>query len=81
MTWPKRCLRMTGRTRTGDVHRAKQSGRELPVHLLRRQLFEEASVEVASVIDKDVDATEAFNGGLNGGLRHPRGRDVEGDGE
>ena len=50
---------------------------ELLLHLLGRQLFEEAGVEVAGVVDQDVDVTEAVDGRLDGGLGLARLRDVE----
>ena len=42
--------------------------RELALHLLGRQLLEEAGVEVAGVVDEDVDAAEALDGGLDRGV-------------
>ena len=47
----------------GDVHRADEARRELPLDLLRRQLLEVARVEVGGVVDQHVDAAEAVDGG------------------
>ena len=65
----------------GDVHRADERRRELALHLLRRQLLEEAGVEVAGVVDEDVDASEALDCGLDRGLGVGVAGDVELDRE
>jgi hypothetical protein len=46
----------------GDVHRADQARRDLPLHLLGRELLEVASVEAGGVVDEHVDAAEAIDG-------------------
>jgi hypothetical protein len=43
---------------TRDVHRPEQQGVDLLANLLGAQLLEEASVEVARVVDQDIDSTE-----------------------
>lgn len=65
----------------GDVHRAHQRRRQLPLHLLRRQLLEEARVEVAGVVDENVDTSESLGGSRHRGLRIGMAGDVELDGE
>ena len=47
----------------GDVHRADEARRQLPLHLLRRQLLEVARVEAGGVVDQHVDAAEPVDGG------------------
>ena len=77
MTWPDRCRAHDGKYGARDVHRADQGRRELPIHLLGSQLFEEAGVEIAGIVDEDVDPTEAFDRGLHGGLGIGGVRDIE----
>jgi hypothetical protein len=45
--------------------------------LLRRQLLEEARVEVARVVDEDVDPAEALDRGMHRRLRRSEARDVQ----
>ena len=49
----------------GDVHRADEARGDLPVHLLGRELLEEAGVEAGGVVDEHVDAAEAVDGRLD----------------
>ena len=48
--------------------RADQPRRQLPLDLLRCQLFEVASIKVGCVIDEHVKVTEPINSRLDGGL-------------
>ena len=61
----------------GDVHRADQARRQLPLHLLGGQLLEVAGVEAGGVVDQHVDAAEAIDGGPDRRLGVLRARDVE----
>ena len=45
---------------TRDVHRSVEAGLELTVHLLGRQLLEEACIEVGCVVHKDIDPAEVI---------------------
>jgi hypothetical protein len=54
-----------GQDGAGDVHRADQSRRDLPLHLLGGRLLEVAGVEVGGVVDQHVDAAEALDGRLD----------------
>ena len=65
----------------GDVHRADQARGDLPVHLLGRELLEEARVEAGGVVDEHVDAAEAVDSGLDRRLGVLRAGDVELDDE
>ena len=65
----------------GDVHRADQARGDLPVHLLGRELLEEARVEAGGVVDEHVDAAEALDSGLDRRLGVLRAGDVEPDDE
>ena len=47
-----------GEDRAGDVHGAKEGRRQLLLYLLRPQLLEVAGLEVARIIDQDVDAAK-----------------------
>ena len=57
-----------GKHGTGDVHRAEQVGLDLGAEIIGGELLEEPGVEVAGVVDEDVDAAEALDGG--GDRRH-----------
>ncbi len=57
-----------GQDGAGDVHRAEEVGLELLAHLRGRDLLEVAGEQVPGVVDQDVDAAEAVDGGLRGGL-------------
>ena len=57
-----------GKHRPGDVHRAEQVGLDLRPEVLGADLLEEPGVEVASVIDEHVDASEPIDGSLDGRL-------------
>src|SRR5215217_5063839 len=46
----------------GDVQRAEQGGLDLRPEVLRGDLLEEPGVEVARVVDEDVDAPEPLDG-------------------
>ena len=61
----------------GDGHRTDQGRGDLPVHLLGRELLEEAGVEARRVVDQHVDAAEALDGRLDGGLCVLAAGDVE----
>ena len=59
---------MTGRTaRVTFIGPIRLVG-ELALHLLGRQLLEEAGVEAGGVVDEHVDAAEAVDGRLDRGL-------------
>ena len=60
-----------------DVHRADEARRQLPFHLLRRELLEVARVEARRVVDEHVDAVEALECRLDGGLCVLAAGDVE----
>ena len=62
---PGALLAHDGQDGAGDVHRADQARGDLPVHLLGRELLEEARVEAGGVVDEHVDAAEAVDGGLD----------------
>jgi hypothetical protein len=47
----------------GDVHWANEARRQLPLHLLRRQLLEVARVKAGSIVDQHVDAAEPVDSG------------------
>jgi len=64
-----------------DVHRADEGCRQLPLHLLWSEFLEEAGVEVAGVVDEDVDASEGVDRGLDRGFGVLPARDVELDDE
>ena len=66
---------------TSDVHRADERRCDLPVHLLGRELLEEAGVEAGGVVDERVDAAEAVRSRLDRRLGVLRVGDVEPDGE
>ena len=61
----------------GDVHRAEQQRLDLVADLIGAEFLEEAGVEVAGVVDQDVDAAEPRDGGLDRGLRVLGAGDVE----
>jgi hypothetical protein len=63
--------------RAGDVHRAEQGGLDLGAEVLRADLLEEPGVEVARVVDEDVDPAEALDGRLHGRLGVVRAGDVQ----
>ena len=67
--------------RAGDVHRAEQGGLDLRPEVLRADLLEEPGVEVARVVDQHVDASEPFDGCLDGRLGVGGVGDVELDGQ
>jgi len=52
----------------GYVERAEQRGLYLGPEVLRADLLEEPGIEVARVVDHHVDASEPFDGGLDGRL-------------
>ena len=60
--------------RAGDVHRAEQALGELALHLLGRELLEEARVEAGGVVDQHVDAAEALDRRLDRRLGDPARR-------
>src|SRR2546422_5644659 len=66
---PRTLLAHYGQDRTRDIHRADEVGGELLLDVVGRQLFEEAGVEVASVVDQDVDVAEPVDGSPHGSLR------------
>src|SRR6266545_4442669 len=66
-----------GQDGAGDVHRAEQARRQLPLDLLGRQLLEVAGIEVGGVVDQHVDAAEALDGGLHHCLGVGTAGDVE----
>ena len=68
-TFPDRCSRMTGRTARVTFIGPTRLVVKLQLDLLRRQLLEEARMEVAGVVDEYVDAAEAVDGGLHRRLR------------
>jgi hypothetical protein len=70
-----------GQDGAGDVHRAEEVGLELLAHLRGRDLLEVAGEEVPGVVDQDVDAAEAVDGGLRGGLGVLGAGDVEPGGQ
>src|SRR5439155_23284431 len=70
-----------GQDGAGDVHRADEACRQLPLDLLRCQLLEVARIEVGGVVDEHVDAAESIHGGLHRGLRVLRAGDVQLDDE
>src|SRR5438445_1877139 len=47
-----------GQDRAGDIHRAEEARRQLPLDLLRRQLLEVARIKGTGVVDQHVDAAE-----------------------
>src|SRR6266571_5794786 len=47
-----------GQDRAGDIHRAEEARRQLPLNLLWRQLLEVARIKGPGVVDQHVDATE-----------------------
>src|SRR5215211_7596241 len=51
--------------RAGDIHRAEQGSLDLPPEVLRADLLEEPGVEVARVVDENVDPAEALDGRLH----------------
>jgi len=70
-------LAQDGQDGAGDVHGAVEVGLDLPVQVLRGELLEEASVEVPGVVDQDVDAAEAVDGGLGGRVGVVQAGDVK----
>jgi hypothetical protein len=66
---PRALLAHHGQNRARDVHRPDKVRRQLPPDLFRRQLLEEACIEVARVVDQHVDAAQAFDRGLDRLLR------------
>ena len=54
--------------RPSDVHRAEQQRLDLVADLFGAELLEKTGVEVAGVIDQDVDPTELADGRLDCGL-------------
>jgi hypothetical protein len=66
---------------TRDVHRAEQVGFDLSAEVRRGKFFEEPGVEVARVVDEDVDAAEPLNGGDHCSLGFLGASDVELDDE
>lgn len=69
---------MIGSGRAGEVDRAEQGGLDLRPEVPWADLLEEAGVEVARVVDQDVEASEPFDRRVHG--RAGVG-DVELDGE
>ena len=67
--------------RAGDVHRAYETRRQLPLHLLRRQLLEVAGVKAGGIVDQHVDAAEAVNSGPHCRLGIGAASDVQLDGQ
>ena len=65
----------------GDVHRADEARRQLPLHLLRRQLLEVARVEAGSIVDQHVDAAEPVDSGPHRRLGIGAAGDVQLDGQ
>ena len=72
---PGALLAHHGQDGAGDVHRAEQADGELALHLLRRELLEEARVEAGRVVDQHVDGAEALDRRLD------RRRDLLGVGD
>ena len=70
-----------GQHRARDVHRPDKVRRQRPLDLLRRQLLEEAGVEVARVVDQHVDTAEPLEHRLHRRLRRREACDVELDDE
>ncbi len=65
----------------GDVHRANEARRQLPLHLLRRQLLEVARVKAGSIVDQHVDAAEPVDSGPHRRLGIGAASDVQLDGQ
>ena len=65
----------------GDVHRTHEARRQLPLHLLRRQLLEVARIKAGSVVDQHVDAAEPLDGGPHRRLGIGAASHVELDGQ
>ena len=65
----------------GDVQRAEEVGLHLRPELPGTDVLEVARVEVARIVDEDVDAAEALDRSLSGGNRGAGVGDVERDGE
>ena len=57
-----------GQDGAGDVDRAEQGRLDLRPEVLGADLLEEAGIEVARVVDQDVDAAEPVDGGARGVL-------------
>jgi hypothetical protein len=57
-----------GKHGSGDVHRAEQVGLDLCSEVFGGKFLEKPGVEVARVIDEDVDAAEPRDGGGHGRL-------------
>ena len=70
-----------GKHGAGDVHRAEQVGLDLCPEVLGGEFLEEPGVEVAGVVDEDVDAAEPLDGGGHGRLGVLGTGDVELDDE
>ena len=60
--------------RSGDVQRTEEVGLHLRAELGVADLLEVAGVEVAGVVDQDVDAPEPLDGRVDGGAARRRGR-------
>ena len=65
----------------GDVHRADEARRQLPLDLLRRQLLEVARVKAGGVVDQHVDAAEPVDSGPHRRLGIGAAGDVQLDGQ
>jgi len=65
----------------GDVHWANEARRQLPLHLLRRQLLEVARVEAGSIVDQHVDAAEPLDSRPHRRLGIGAASDVQLDGQ
>jgi hypothetical protein len=61
-------LRITGSCRASDVHWAEQQRLDLVADLFGTEFLEEAGVEVAGIVDQDVDPAELGDGGCDRGL-------------
>src|SRR5436190_10007327 len=67
--------------RSRDVHRTEHGGLDLRPEVLRTDLLEESGVEVARVVDQNVDVSEPVHGSPDAYLRVRRIGGVELDGQ
>ncbi len=81
MICPDRCRRSIGRTARVTFIGPMEAGRDLPFHLLRRQLLEVPRVEAGRIVDQHVDAAEALDCGSHRRFGLGRTGDVQPDGQ
>jgi len=60
---PQALLAHNRQDSAGDVHRAYEARRQLPLDLLGRQFLEVAGIKAGSIVDQHVDAAEPVNSG------------------